>query len=392
VTDHERTRIAAIPDEIPVEHEGNTYVWEFDDDASSPEKAWRWCDPKTYMEPGQQIQRSLNDRFIRDHAPAILESLDGSVRITFANVLRSMGASKEMLCNLGQVESVAREDIEFAIRHVLSQLPAAARTLVNCPILRNQFFAANPAAAFAYPVALIGQEPFIADDLSTFFASQGVHQHGLNSDTEVVVIGRSDWTEQEIDDMLDRATGRCLRFYSQEMFVSVLAGQPDPVESFDANTRTFAFNAFRAGHPALEYISSGWAGWVRAFVRLDRQLVASGPTADRVDETPLHAMGYRVGKTGLAIEDRHALLASCFANMIPNVDSPAYMESWGNPGSGDRLHRIARQLVMNIENFSGRSDSARYEQAIADWIDDLQWLQDNFYHGVFRFDWPRATV
>ncbi|MFN3189125.1 MAG: hypothetical protein ACE361_01275 [Aureliella sp.] len=392
MTDNIQTRITAIPDEIPVEHEGNTYVWEFDDDEPSPEKAWRWCDPKTYMEPGQQIQQSLNDRFIRDNAPAILESLESNVRIAFANVLRSMGASKEMLCNLGQVESVAREDFEFAIRHVLSQLPAAARTLVNCPILRNQFFAANSARPFAYSVALIGNGPFTTDDLSTFLTSQGVNQHELSSATEVVVIGRTDWAEQEIDDLLDCATGRCLRFYSQEMFVSILAGQPDPFESFDATARNFGFNAFRAGHPALEYISSGWAGWVRAFVRLDRQLVTSGPTADRVDETPLHAMGYRVGKTGLAIEDRRALLASCFSNMIPIVDSPAYMESWGGPGSGDRLYRIARQLVMNIENFAGRSDSARYEQAIADWTDDLQWLHHNFYHGVFRFDWPRATV
>lgn len=88
--------------------------------------------------------------------------------------------------------------------------------------------------------------------------------------------------------------------------------------------------AFRAGHPGLEFVSQGWAGWVNTFVAFDggnsKQL---NSTSGWPSESPLHVMGYRVGKQGIGIVGRHEILRNAFLGELPNVISQAYMNEWG---------------------------------------------------------------
>ncbi|QDV43406.1 hypothetical protein Enr13x_32620 [Stieleria neptunia] len=384
-----------IPDEIEIVVDDISYLWEFDEDETRPERSWRWSRVVDEMEPSESVRGLLNKTFIEDYAKAISEGIDDdAARKQFGKVLSAMGASKKQLIDLGFFALVQEMDFSFACEEVLSELPAAARTLVNCPVLRNRFFQANPASRFAFSVALVGTGPFTLNDFVEFLASQNVAIDDSSENTEVVVCGRNDWGKQQIDDLIEDATGRCLRFYSQEMFLSVLAGQPDPFETIDAKDQAFVFSAFRAGHPTLDYVSQGWAGWVKAFVRADRSIASSSAsTFDRADESPLHTMGYHVGKSGVDAQERQAILSAAFrSNVLPVVESARYMEDWaqGHGGSGARLERIATHIVQNIENTVNRSDAARYEQAIVDWLNDLAWMKAEFYQGAMAFDWPSA--
>ncbi|WP_145218989.1 hypothetical protein [Planctomycetes bacterium TBK1r] len=151
---------------------------------------------------------------------------------------------------------------------------------------------------------------------------------------------------------------------------------------------------FRVGHPGLEYVSQGWEGWVQTDLdtRNLRSSNAKESEIDRVAASPIHKLGYRVGKQGVSTSTRRTILSNAFTGEIPFIKSDSYMKEWGGPRTSKRLRRIAQLLASNINNCAKRANSMSYQEAIEDWRDDLEWLKRNYYNGVHRFDWPSAKV
>ncbi|QEG00166.1 hypothetical protein Mal15_42350 [Stieleria maiorica] len=369
-----------------VRWKGKTYVWK------DGTETW-WDSHGKAIE--YDVASKLTERFMAEEATKHVEGTsDDDDRLDLFDDFSRMGATERELIDVGGWYYVFREDPDFAAEQIVDTLPPASRSFLNCPLLRDEYFNVAAECYFSYPVAIVGQSPFDRVDFTHFLTDHRISVCELGRGTKVIILGREGWSEFDINTIINSASGLFLRIYSQEMFLSVLAGQPDPFEIRSMRHRTLCLNAFRVGHPGLEYVSQGWAGWVRADLTTRGKLPKSAKAdeIDRVASSPIYKMGYRVGRQGLTPSARRKLLSDAFTGDLPFVQSASYMKEWGRSGSGKRLRKLARLLAANIHNANNRSGADSYQEAIEDWRDDLEWLKTKYYSGVHHFDWPRAKI
>lgn len=100
-------------------------------------------------------------------------------------------------------------------------------------------------------------------------------------------------------------------------------------------------------------------------------------------------LGYKVGNDGLSAPVRRKLLTEVFARALPPAFQREYMDQWGEPGTAQRLRKMADCIASFARNAS-RKD-ADFGQAIQQWEDDLAYLRDRHYQGTFGFAWPSET-
>jgi hypothetical protein len=240
-------------------------------------------------------------------------------------------------------------------------------------------------------VGLYGSGPFSCEDLQTFLESLDFYVVDMASDPGfrglTLILGEDDWDARALEDYLDRALVWAheieypVRIYSQEMFLfRALAG----IDPFDAPAEVLL--EFGRGHPGLEYLANLGFDWpsCRAFPGKE-----TAYETDRLweKESPLHEMGYRVGRTGIMVDKRRRdILQKAFQSDLPNVGSAAYMSEWGAPNSSKRLKKIAANLATQVRNAKHRD--AAMDLAIEHWEKDLAWLKQTFYTSRFRFHWP----
>lgn len=106
----------------------------------------------------------------------------------------------------------------------------------------------------------------------------------------------------------------------------------------------------------------------------------------------LKYFGYSVGENGICQTDRHRILRGVFlAPHLPKVDSEEYVMEWSSPESGGRLKKMANAIATFCRKAYQRQDPSM-EQSIDDWEVDLAWLKINFYNGKFdrQFTWPES--
>ena len=104
--------------------------------------------------------------------------------------------------------------------------------------------------------------------------------------------------------------------------------------------------------------------------RLEEDGLSSGAPAEGMMST----MGYRVGDTqGIKQEYRIIIMIEILKGPLPFVESPSYMGEWGGDGSLDRYNKLKRFLNGEINSPLQRNNY----RAIAEWKDDLKWLEDN---------------
>lgn len=91
----------------------------------------------------------------------------------------------------------------------------------------------------------------------------------------------------------------------------------------------------------------------------------------------LNLLGYRVGKSGLCVKRRRAVLRDAYrVLLVPGSQGVAeYLRSWGNPLTQQRLSKITGSIGCFMALASKRN--ADYSVALADWQDDLKWLGCN---------------
>lgn len=104
----------------------------------------------------------------------------------------------------------------------------------------------------------------------------------------------------------------------------------------------------------------------------------------------LSFMGYRVGQSGVPAANRRDILNYVYNETLPKVGSPALMEEWARPKTGNRLRKLANCLASFSRN-AKRNLFADMSVAIEDWESDLAYLKVKFYDGRYDFSWPDCT-
>jgi hypothetical protein len=104
------------------------------------------------------------------------------------------------------------------------------------------------------------------------------------------------------------------------------------------------------------------------------------------DNSGLWMCGYRVGVSGLSPLDRTRLLNYFFRNTLPRVVERHFGNQYGDPGSEQRLRRMASVIARNCRTFK-RLSRARFAEAIEAWEKDLAYLKRAYYRAGM-FPWP----
>jgi hypothetical protein len=93
----------------------------------------------------------------------------------------------------------------------------------------------------------------------------------------------------------------------------------------------------------------------------------------------LSEMGYRVGSSGLAEDERRRVLRDVFEVQLisSSPETNDYIQEWGPPQSSQRLAKMNRALSGFLD-LARRRNSADMSGAIADWEADLAWLAKHF--------------
>lgn len=232
---------------------------------------------------------------------------------------------------------------------------------------------------------LLGDGPWPLEDFTELLQGLGfeIWQNGCKADVEVVIAGRNNWAEIDIENQISEREGKSLRIYPQELFVLLLAMCADPFESADEETLL----RFVEGHALFEYLFNQEFPWPESTYEDGPPLMLNAEGFNGEDAySPLYQMGYSVAQNnGLQPGERHHALEKTFSEkQLPYCVSDEYMDGWGSAGSRRRLRRIAWHLHM-LARRSRRTP--RLNEAVVKWESDLLWLK-KLYKPIHRFRWP----
>lgn len=102
----------------------------------------------------------------------------------------------------------------------------------------------------------------------------------------------------------------------------------------------------------------------------------------------LSSRGYTTGVSAPSASERRAILDDIYLNPQPNVNDAEYMDTFGSPGSADRLRRLAQSIASFAKN-AKRKAQPSLATAIERWEVDLEYLRTKFYVGRYDFPWPK---
>ncbi|WP_114283709.1 hypothetical protein [Candidatus Halocynthiibacter alkanivorans] len=114
-----------------------------------------------------------------------------------------------------------------------------------------------------------------------------------------------------------------------------------------------------------------------------------GGDFERREVSYLKLLGYTVGKTdGLPASARRLILDRCFSGQLPPFENATELNKWAAPNSAGRLRKIAYHIAGLAKTFK-KMPSRGYDDAIADWEDDLRYMHEKYYVDFFHsFSWP----
>ena len=236
-------------------------------------------------------------------------------------------------------------------------------------------------------VVTAGSGPYTEDDFDEILDRKGIIVDGLGvSEKEVLILGRHDWDEDELDEHIEAHRGSKLRVYSQEMFLAYLVTDKDPYDDCEL------LKGFGDGHPVFDYLSEWGFDWPHTRIVPGRSIMGTvnSDPASWPSVGLLKYLGYSVGANGVSRSKRQIILRDAFIHSVPNVQSLDYMAGWGLPSSNTRLLKLANSIASFAKNAKRRTSP--HEEAIQDWESDLAWLKETFYHGRYRFSWPSTDV
>lgn len=312
---------------------------------------------------------------------------------TAASKLRKRNRSMKESLNSFEEQLEAAQRVTKSMKRRVNRLESRCAGYDQVDFALNWLAKGLGTDAMHFPklLATIGSNPFPSRQFDNHLLSKEFElvwpgNGDENEDVEIMIVGRSGWNEEQLEQQLAAREGQELRVYSQEMFLLSLAANRDMLDEFSAAQLETIANH----HPALKFLSESELEWPRRIVPVLPSEFRPFDADGRVDASPLHVMGYAVGKThGRPASERHRLLSQAFEGNIPWVDSEQYMSDWGRPRTRRRLWRIANHLGWLARSWK-RLPSHRV--AVTDWVSDLTHLKRSYYRPWMRFKWPEVRV
>jgi len=232
-------------------------------------------------------------------------------------------------------------------------------------------------------VSTMGSAPFAEQDLISFFDIADLEINQISYETDILIIGRENWDENELNKLLDMREGKTLKVYSQEMFFCYWITGNDPLEDEEIA------RAFGQNHKGLEYLSSCGFDWPTMLVNLKSLSLINNVKIDAPDVGVLKKMGYTVGRNGLSDSRRKKILDDVFSSLhLPFTFSKTYMKEWGGENSKARLQKMAN----SIAKFCINCNKTGKVEAVRDYEEDLKYLYQKYYTGRFKFKWPDTEI
>ncbi len=237
-------------------------------------------------------------------------------------------------------------------------------------------------------LSLMGQGPWGKEQFGLLMEEHGFSLWQLpDHDVRHVVVGRTNWDADALEEQIAAMGAVELRIYSQEMWFAKLVTGRDPFDSGDHDL----LMAFAKGHDALEYLIARDNPWPE--VTSQDLLLGDGVFIEGTEfgaTSPLHNFGYQVGaSSGLTQRERRAILADFLEARSLTFDAQSsedYRSHWGRPRSVQRLFRVALHIKWLI-GWQGKSPFRA--QANQEWTEDLKWLKDTYYKPTLhKFKWP----
>ncbi len=272
-------------------------------------------------------------------------------------------------------EGIAKDKAEAVkwYRNAAEQGDADAQTAINR--LENSADNSDDKNCNNCLVVTTGSLPYKEDDFDDFLRTKVKDVCTPSENIDIIIVGK-EFNPTILYEQMNLRIGKSLFVYSQEMFLSRLAGK-DPYDD------RHALMKFAEGHPVFEFLNIFFVDWTTThIVPSSNELIIVEPDAD---EGVLENNGYEVGRTGKRREERRRILAKVFTTKLNNVNSLQYMKQWDNPSSGKRLQKLANTIASLARFAKGRNNPP--QQAIDEWEEDLAWLKKTYYSGRFNFDW-----
>ena len=228
----------------------------------------------------------------------------------------------------------------------------------------------------------VGTGPFPESEFVDFLSSLGLEISTPSQELSVLVMGREEWDEDSLHEVIEGRRGMALRVYSQEMVLAYMLVGRDPLDSPEIA------ESFGDGHPALEYIKEwGW-DWPKTRLVPHSAERSFGPVGVWKAESFLTIMGYTVGTKRRDLQMRRDALRHTFTEELPAVSDDKYRAEWGPPQSGTRLKKMAERISLNILLHYPQG----HQVAVSRWTGDLDWLRRVYYDGHYTFPWPSTIV
>ncbi len=93
------------------------------------------------------------------------------------------------------------------------------------------------------------------------------------------------------------------------------------------------------------------------------------------DQSPLHLLGYRVGRKGLSLPKRRRLLTAFYNVELPAEFPAPYAERWGSPRSPERRAQMVQHIRWLASQAAQRENAEAMKAAISDWEDDALFVE-----------------
>ncbi|WP_421736583.1 hypothetical protein [Caulobacter sp.] len=93
------------------------------------------------------------------------------------------------------------------------------------------------------------------------------------------------------------------------------------------------------------------------------------------DQSPLHLLGYRVGRKGLSLPKRRLLLATFFDIELPAEYPEEHACRWGKPGTAERRQAMALHLRWLARQAGQRDNFESMTAAMSDWEQDAAFVE-----------------
>ena len=103
----------------------------------------------------------------------------------------------------------------------------------------------------------------------------------------------------------------------------------------------------------------------------------------------LKMFGYTVGKSGWPKDKRHDFLTDFIEMELPEIVEETFGDEYGKPNTTDRLRKVAN-VIAGICSLNVAKNNPNLDQAISDWLTDLDFLKKKYYEdaGLQFVPWP----